>query len=77
MWTIFLIAINKPNIRPISLLILKSKYSFLERRNLNNFMTSDSMSFSLDKFSMKVGSKHPSTTLRVTVRLSVVEVCFR
>jgi hypothetical protein len=36
-----------------------------------------SMSFSLDKFSMNVGCKHPSTTLRVPVRLSVVEVCFR
>jgi hypothetical protein len=35
------------------------------------------MSFSLDKFSMHMGCKHPSTTLRVTVRLSEVEVCFR
>jgi hypothetical protein len=42
----------------------------------------ESLSFDLDKYSMKAGCKHPSPdsyrdTLRVTVRLSVVEVCFR
>jgi hypothetical protein len=42
-----------------------------------NFTNCNTMSCSLDKYSMKVGCKHPSTTLRVTVRLSVVEVYFR
>jgi hypothetical protein len=43
-----------------------------ESRKLKNKL----MSIILVRSSLKVRCKHPSTSLRVTVRLSEVEVCF-